>query len=235
MRRWELVEISRKLILVGFLVLVRPGTAVQLVLGCVIALIFLLVQMQSQPFKSKSDNALSVFTNASVFGLLFSCILLRTNELTEFPQVQVLLTGDMRDIFSAPSGFVVATLAGSTLLALVFSVPLLLVALEASRRTMVLRWSKGGDPVEPRRLPGGQFHTFLSHKWSSGQVSHHWAHPPFRLLVGTLSATPLFTLTSPSTDRRHRIRNQDQARSVKALLQELVPGIKVWLDVRAAS
>ena len=67
-----------------------------------------------------------------------------------------------------------------------------MISFHAARSAVVLRWSKGGWRVVPRRLPSGQHHTFVSHKWSSGQ---------------------------------------DKARSVKALLQHLVPGLKVWLDV----
>ena len=39
--------------------------SMKLVLGCLVSLIFLFVQMQSQPFKDQGDDALAIFTSAS--------------------------------------------------------------------------------------------------------------------------------------------------------------------------
>ena len=153
------MEVSRKLILVGFLVLVNPGSLLQLLLGMLVSLIFLLAQMQAQPYRERSDEILALITSASLVMLFLSCILLRATELTEFERVNRLLTDRTVDMYAIPSGLVILTLSGSTLLALVISVPLLLVSLAAGRREVVLRWTKDGWRVVPYHLPAGQFHT----------------------------------------------------------------------------
>ena len=164
----------------------------QLMQGMAVSFIFLLLQMQSQPFRDKGDQVLALFTGASLVTLFYSCTLLRSTELADIERVDALLTDDLRDAYAISAGLVFAVLTCSSILALALAVPVLLVSLRVQRDTVALRWAKDGWRVVPRKLPGGQFHTFLSHKWSSGQ---------------------------------------DQARSVKALLQDLVPGIKCWLDV----
>ena len=58
------MEIVRKLILVGFLVLVRPGSMLQLVLGMLVSFVFLLAEMHSQPYLDQGDDFLSLFTGA---------------------------------------------------------------------------------------------------------------------------------------------------------------------------
>ena len=192
-RRWELVEISRKLVLVGFLVLVRPGSMLQLCLGVATSLLYLLIQLNAQPFRDQADNALALFTGTSLVVLFFSCILLRAGELAELEQVSAILSTDrMRAAYAVPMSFTVVVLSSSILLGLLLSVPLLLLAIRKESKMMVIRWVSDQYRVVPRQLPAGRFHAFLSHVWSS---------------------------------------SQDQAQTVKGQLRNLVPGIKIWLDV----
>ena len=185
-------DISRKLVLVGFMSLVEMGSMIQLVLGMLISLVFLLLQMQAQPFRDDGDNALAMYTATSLPLLFFSCVLFRSTEFFDFGQVKALLAEDTRDMYVVSSSFVIGVMSASIVLALVLSIPVLYVSLKVTRNAVVLRWSRDNYRVVPRLLSPGQHHTFLSHKWTTGQ---------------------------------------DQARAVKELLQELVPGLKSWLDV----
>ena len=53
---WELMECSRKFLLLGVACVVVPGTLLQLVLGETIALVYLVLQMQARPFLALSDG-----------------------------------------------------------------------------------------------------------------------------------------------------------------------------------
>ena len=55
---WELVEMVRRLVLVGLMVLMQ-GTMLQLVVGTTLALIFLVLQVQAQPYASMEDDLLA--------------------------------------------------------------------------------------------------------------------------------------------------------------------------------
>ena len=158
-----------------------------------LAQVFLLVEVNSHPFRDTGDNMLALFTGASLVGLFMSCVLLRATELAEFDRVDALLTDETQDIYvsGAPnepsrlrccsltvvliglqalsSGGVLLILTSSSVLAIALSVPVLWLSIRAQRREVVLRWTKDDFRVIPRRLPSGQYHTFISHKWSSGQ------------------------------------------------------------------
>ena len=73
---WELVEAWKKLFLVGFAVLISPGSLLQLVVSFIFALICMLLTSAARPFKSNGDN---YFSQACSFGLVavffFSIIL----------------------------------------------------------------------------------------------------------------------------------------------------------------
>ena len=48
---WELLEAWKKLFLVGFMVLILPGTVPQLVIAFVFSLVFMLLASTAQPFR----------------------------------------------------------------------------------------------------------------------------------------------------------------------------------------
>ena len=67
---FEVVEMARKMILTGGLVLITPGSAVQTLLGICVCAAYLCVQINSQPFKSPRENNLCQMTAWQLFGTL---------------------------------------------------------------------------------------------------------------------------------------------------------------------
>ena len=55
---WELLMLWRQLFLVGFAILIRPGTVEQAVISFLVATLFLLLHAVATPFKSDGDNYL---------------------------------------------------------------------------------------------------------------------------------------------------------------------------------
>ena len=53
------MEMLRRVMLVGVMVLVLRGSVTQLILGTIIVLAYLLLQMQSSPYKDAADNYLA--------------------------------------------------------------------------------------------------------------------------------------------------------------------------------
>ena len=69
---WELMEMTRRLWLVGVMMLVERGTVTQLVMGTMFSLVYQLVQMQANPYLDQGDDFLA---NAASFSLsvVFLC------------------------------------------------------------------------------------------------------------------------------------------------------------------
>ena len=77
---WETVEMTRRFVLVGVLVLVLRGSIMQLIIGSVFALVHMFFQMQAAPYADSGDDFIA---NASSFGLavVFLCSNIRARSL----------------------------------------------------------------------------------------------------------------------------------------------------------
>ena len=72
---WEIMEMFRRFVLVGILVMFRPGSLEQLVLGSSFCLVYLTVQLQIGPYRNRSDQFLAGCTS-SLITLFFMCCIL---------------------------------------------------------------------------------------------------------------------------------------------------------------
>ena len=64
---WELVDMSRRFLLVGLFVVLEPGTITQITLGTIVSAVYLLIQMQAAPYKNTTDDYLAT---AGSFALM---------------------------------------------------------------------------------------------------------------------------------------------------------------------
>ena len=168
---WELVLVAQKLIIVGFFVLepFQPGSFTQLLLGMAVAFIFMIIQMQAQPYRSRQDNLLATVCGISLFSFFLGATLFRFHKLTsEFDTVSNQLTSrwaSRRFTFNI-------NLISVLMVASLFSSMATLILLEvlAPARVDFFRWKSDGSPVVPHALAADRFHTFLSHNWATGQV-----------------------------------------------------------------
>jgi len=166
------VCVAQKLILVGFLVLspFRPGSFSQLIIGLFVALLFTVIQMQVQPYKRRADNLLATLSNCSLCAFFISAAIFRMNELTdEFDAVREQLSGEWASRrFTVSPSFLSAIMLTSLLGGLALMLTLHLIELFVPARD-IFRWALDDTEVLPPVLEAGQFHTFLSHNWASGQ------------------------------------------------------------------
>ena len=63
---WPLVEAARALLLTGFLALVAPGSIFQLLLGLLVAIVFLVLQLWWSPYRTPSNNFLAMGVSVSI-------------------------------------------------------------------------------------------------------------------------------------------------------------------------
>jgi hypothetical protein len=80
---FEVVEILRKLFLVGFATLFPPGSLVQLIWALMPAIFALVIQMQMRPFRSKEDELLAMVASLATIFTLIMCMALRIGSIIE--------------------------------------------------------------------------------------------------------------------------------------------------------
>ena len=198
---WELVEMLRRLVLVGMMVLAQ-GSMMQLVVGSLLAAAFLLFQVQAAPYLEMADDFLA---SASSFGLvaMFICATAFKNiALTDLSDVQEKMSTEQKELYVISSGGLAFIMLGSVLGALVLSIVLFVFRFitESARlrrealasKARRLRYKESGTEARVAAVGARHFHTFLSHVWGTGQ---------------------------------------DQMRIVKQRLLEMLPELSVFLDV----
>jgi hypothetical protein len=179
---WELVNAAQKLILIGFFVLLKPGSFTQLALGMCIALFFAVLQLQVQPYRRLADNLLAASAQISLVLFFSNCILFRVHELTtDFDAINEQLSSEWASSrFTMPPDFVPFLMLFSLFAALMMMTVLHTVHVFLSQDVSIFLWRSDKLPVLPPPLETGQFHTFLSHNWATGQV----CAVPIRILPG---------------------------------------------------
>ena len=76
---WESIELLRKLVLTSILALISPGSAGQVVVGCLVAFFALLGNMKLQPYSEKSLNFVNQIAQVNLFFFLFVALLLKVD------------------------------------------------------------------------------------------------------------------------------------------------------------
>ena len=165
---WELVELGRKLLLVGYLALVSPGSILQLFIALVAALALVAIDVYVRPFDSLVKTTLS---RTSGFALVLT--LLGTLGLSLAAQLaHGLLTTGLMLVVLIVAGLVLVVAATCMLAAKLVT--------EARRPTFRLM-ANGEAPV--LTLPPGHFLGFLSHTWGTGQDQAHTIVRQLQLLL----------------------------------------------------
>ena len=188
---WELMEMLRRLLLVGAFVVVRQGSIEQLAYGNLVALVYLCVQVSAAPFMRLSDDFFAAGCSLLLAVFFLCALVFKYAELTQLDELQSRMSSEQKDDYYMPyivfSGIFMATCSGVFgLLGVIFAVQ---AADEARRavhearasRARRLRWVADSSEVRlglPLLLDEGatpyvalapaikeRFHLFLSHVW----------------------------------------------------------------------
>ena len=78
---FDLLELAKKLFLIGFASLIEPGTLAQITVAVIVSLLFLVLHLQSLPYHRNMDNILATMVNLSLVLFFFWTSLLQTGAL----------------------------------------------------------------------------------------------------------------------------------------------------------
>ena len=164
---YEICEIGKKLFLVGFAVLIAPGTLSQLMVGFLAALGILLLDAVAAPYRLIEDDYFALGTDFALVALFFFAIVLKVGTLRE--SVEDRLTDQLKAQFGFNTvvitfGLMASVLSVLTLMS-IFAVQQVIIA--ASKP--VLRLSRTQQKPALTLDPRHQWHLFLSHVWGTGQ------------------------------------------------------------------
>ena len=172
---WELLEMARRAILLGFFRLLDPGSIVQISLATLTCLVYLLLQLTAAPYRTLSDGWVANASSLCLVVLFLWATYSRYGELNE--SLHDRLSPEQRRVYRLEyeGAMCFAAVAG----ALFFTLCLLGLQVyeEVQRRKVTqrninarrLRYVRNEQEVRPPRIAKGGFHLFLSHVWSSGQ------------------------------------------------------------------
>ena len=164
---WELLEAWKKLSLVGFAVILDPGSIPQLVAAFIFSLIFMLLCAIAAPFKDDSDDYFSKACGFALSAVFFFSVILKISVLTDAVEDQ--LSPHLRKRFSFDVALVsvgmIASIVGALLLAAAMAVDQLIAL---ARKPLIKLVATKSTPDMPL-AKGHKWHMFLSHIWGTGQ------------------------------------------------------------------
>jgi len=199
---WELMEMLRRLLLLGLLAfLPARGSLAQVACGALVCSLYLFLQMQTSPFRGISEDYIGKV--GSFFLMLYfgCCIIYKLQEKLQRPEMAALLSESERENDKLPA--LGSITLGSAFGIVLFSALIVIMQLREERERRLkegraskarrLRFKKSHKEVPAPILSHGvQYHVFLSHVWGTGQ---------------------------------------DQMRIVKQRMLEMIPNVSVFLDV----
>ena len=166
-----------RLFLVGFCVLILPGTILQLLIAFVFSLLSMLLTAIVSPFKSDVDNSVAKAFGFALVIVYFFALIIKVNVLTE--SVAVYLAGQLKSDFSFDIVIVSAGMTVAVALALVVTVLVAVQQFVHAARTPIikLRSTSGRPALTVNR--GMTWHLFLSQCVASAFLeSVGLSHPP---------------------------------------------------------
>ena len=154
-------------VLVGFAMLIQPGSLLQIVFSFVVSLVYMLFIAIAEPYKDVGDDSFAKACNFSLSALLFFSVILKVGVLTE--EVDTIINEQLRSRFRFDalliSAGMIVSIVGALVLAAVMAVS---QVIKAAQKPLIKLKSTRSVPDLPLRS-GHKWHMFLSHIWSSGQ------------------------------------------------------------------
>lgn len=207
--RWELLEMLRRLVLVGLLVVFKPGTIYQIFCGTSFCAAYLMIQLQARPYVRLLDNYLALAASFSLLMLMLVSILYKYDALITVPDLQHKMSHEQRANFIisplALSCFLFIAVFGSLVAAAVLLVAQ--VGIEQVRSARLareaharrLRYVKDHSAVEAPPADASNFHLFLSQCAYSSQIYRNARHP-----TADCGAAVVYSLRLPLVHKPNR-------------------------------
>ena len=164
---WELVELVRRTILVGWVLLIPTDkTFLRLVVALLLSVTSLAVLLSASPYKRPEDNVLAagcqLTLSFSLIGVTYIRIYNEIQLATSGAVVQRIMSFSSTSVIALP--VLVITFSS---IALMITIMVSIIRKEGFQAS--IRLSKTGQPPELTLKKGHKWHLFLSHIWSTGQ------------------------------------------------------------------
>ena len=164
---WELFKMWKKLVLVGFAVLILPGSVEQLFIAFLFSAVSAFFVSLARPFKNVVDDYFAKFCAFALTILLFFALVLKFSVLKD--EVDSVLTSRLRDRFSFDAVLITAGMMFSIVAALLLATASAVAQIVAAARLPLLKLKSTKAQPELTLAPSHRWHLFLSHIWGTGQ------------------------------------------------------------------
>ena len=181
MYAWECVEMLRRFVLVGLMILAQ-GSIMQIIVGILIAAIFFLLQLQSNPYVDTSDDFLAAATSFSLVIVFVCATCFKYLALTDLRDLQLKMSTEQKDVYIISATTLVFITLACVFGAIVLSVILFVIQVNQERdrlrrearanKARRLRHKTDNKEVQLPNIAADEFHLFLSH------VGHTLQHGP---------------------------------------------------------
>ena len=151
---WQLIETWKKLVLVGFFCLLKPGSVLQVVSAFVVSAVFSLLVGIAAPYKDESDDYFAKACSFALTMLFFFVTVLKIGVVTE--QLDSVMTDELRYRFSFDAGLVSAGMVAS----IVGILPL--AAMMAAHRLLLEAARRGSKPSSTGRAESIESYSWVT-------------------------------------------------------------------------
>jgi len=159
------MEMLRKFLLVGVMVLVNPGTIQQISMGTIFCATYLIVQLKAAPYHHRTNGFLADASSFSLLMFYFCCTVYKFDALTS-SSLQDFMSGEQQRNYITPGATFSVVLVLSVLGSLLFAAMLVAIQAAAEVRRMLKRPTRA-DMIIPTcqwyMKPGQDYSCFLSH------------------------------------------------------------------------
>ncbi|KAL3930332.1 MAG: hypothetical protein SGPRY_001582 [Prymnesium sp.] len=129
---WELVEMLRRFVLVGLMVLYQD-TMMQLILATLLSAMFLLLQVQASPYRKGEDDFLASVSSFCLLVIFLCATAFKYLMLTNLDDIQDKMSIEQRQVYVLSGDGLLVILIATSIVTLVCSVGIFIVQLAAAR------------------------------------------------------------------------------------------------------
>ena len=173
---WEIVEIAKKvrhahmdlpriltfqqhpfcnapwqLFLVGFCVLILPGSTMQLIFGFGFSLVLLLMTAITEPYTSRSNDYFALLCNFCLVALMFFSLVLKVGLLSE--EVEGILSSELKALYTYNTAQLSVALVCTLLASIIVAVFLAVCQMYRAAQTAARMAAAEREAAEPGRPP----------------------------------------------------------------------------------
>ena len=168
---WEMVELTRRIVLTGWVALIPESHAfIRLVVGVLVSLAVLILVLVHRPLKTAEDQAIASASHALLVVIFVGASYIKAYSDTDELFASLGLPAAAPEIFGfGSSSELVVTLLCFAAGMLVILACTLFVLLRREAREGTVRLASTRKPPDLTLAKGMRYHLFLSHVWSTGQ------------------------------------------------------------------